>query len=209
MKNEELIDLRVLKTQHKIKKAFNNLLVHIGYDMISITILCNHAKISRGTFYNQYPSLLGLYKETLKEYVVLFEPILNKKLIFEHTDNLSKQEYDELLKDLTVPIGKFKENESIMKALLEAKNHSLFINTIIEILHEMFPHDVDNLKVEHEKLLIPFDLALHYSINSIVIILYWWITKHNYLVKEEISEIIVNIIQKLPTNLKLETSAIR
>ena len=75
-------DLRVVKTIHGIKDAFESLICEKDYDKITVKELCALARINKKTFYHYYPTL--------------------DDLLIELQIELSS-EYVELVKDFTLP----------------------------------------------------------------------------------------------------------
>ena len=65
MKNK--IDLRVLKTEESIKKAFKDMLLEMPYEKITIKELCDRAVINRKTFYLHYDSIEDVLEEFQEE----------------------------------------------------------------------------------------------------------------------------------------------
>lgn len=60
-------DLRVIKTLGLIKDSFLKLVSEINYDELTVSALCEYAKISRKTFYTYYPSLDAIFEEVLED----------------------------------------------------------------------------------------------------------------------------------------------
>lgn len=61
------IDLRIQKTKEALHESLINLLKERALDAISITELCQAAKINRGTFYQHYGKVEDLFEEYFKE----------------------------------------------------------------------------------------------------------------------------------------------
>ena len=66
-------DLRVQKTLECIKTVFEEMLLEMDYEKITVTTLCTRAKINRKTFYRYYPTiddlLHALQLEFSKDYI--------------------------------------------------------------------------------------------------------------------------------------------
>ena len=54
-------DLRVVKTEKSIKKAFSKLILEKPLDKITVTELASLAEINKGTFYLHYADIYALY----------------------------------------------------------------------------------------------------------------------------------------------------
>lgn len=62
-------DLRVLKTLELIRATFRNLIVETSFDELTVSELCQRARIGRKTFYTYYKSLDALFEEILESLV--------------------------------------------------------------------------------------------------------------------------------------------
>lgn len=60
-------DLRVQKTMEAIDRAFSELLLETEYERISVTALCERARINKKTFYRYYRTLDALLQEMLEK----------------------------------------------------------------------------------------------------------------------------------------------
>ncbi len=63
------MDLRVQKTLALIRNSFLKLVSEMNYDDLTVSALCNYAKIGRKTFYTYYDSLDAIFEETLENFV--------------------------------------------------------------------------------------------------------------------------------------------
>lgn len=61
-------DLRVQKTVNFIRQTFTDMLLVKDYDKITVTALCQSAKINKKTFYRYYDDLNALLLEFLEEF---------------------------------------------------------------------------------------------------------------------------------------------
>ncbi len=60
-------DLRIQKTMTAIKESFEELICEKEYNEITVTELCQRAKINKKTFYHYYPALDDLLGEMQME----------------------------------------------------------------------------------------------------------------------------------------------
>ena len=60
-------DLRIQKTMSAIKESFEALICEKEYNEITVTELCQRAKINKKTFYHYYPTLDDLLREMQME----------------------------------------------------------------------------------------------------------------------------------------------
>lgn len=63
-------DLRVQKTIDAIHRAFEEMMLELDYSKITVTALCERARINKKTFYRYYPTLDDLLEEVEKTYAV-------------------------------------------------------------------------------------------------------------------------------------------
>lgn len=69
LKNEKYLDVRIVKSRKKIKKAMIQLMSRENYSAITINDIVKYADVNRGTFYNHYDSKEELLNEIMDEIV--------------------------------------------------------------------------------------------------------------------------------------------
>lgn len=62
-------DLRVEKTIDAIQAAFKSMMLETGFDKITVTALCERARVNKKTFYRYYPTIEYLLAEVQQLYV--------------------------------------------------------------------------------------------------------------------------------------------
>ena len=80
-------DLRVIKTIEAIKQSFETLICEKDYEKITVTELCEKARINKKTFYHYYSTLDDLLSEMQAE---LTEGFINKVKDYTLPDDLEK-----------------------------------------------------------------------------------------------------------------------
>ena len=80
-------DLRVIKTIEAIKQSFETLICEKNYEKITVTELCEKARINKKTFYHYYPTLDDLLSEMQAE---LTEGFINQVKDYTLPDDLEK-----------------------------------------------------------------------------------------------------------------------
>lgn len=83
-------DLRILKTKEALHESLIFLLKERPLDAISITELCQTAKINRGTFYQHYGKVEDLFEEYFKEIMKDLEESYQEP--YRHTSRLEATE---------------------------------------------------------------------------------------------------------------------
>ena len=81
------VDLRVIKTETAIKKAFKDLLIEMPYEKITIKELCEKAVINRKTFYLHYNSIDDVLEQFQEE---LAAEYFDRIKDFDHIANVEK-----------------------------------------------------------------------------------------------------------------------
>lgn len=66
------LDKRILKTKKSLKEALIKLLQEKNFDAIKTTEICDHALVSRNTFYNYYADKYALLEDCFKDYEEIF-----------------------------------------------------------------------------------------------------------------------------------------
>ena len=74
---ENITDIRIVKSKEKIKNALINLLNKYNFDEISVKDICKFAEISRGTFYLHYHDKNDLVLKYQKSVMVYAKNILS------------------------------------------------------------------------------------------------------------------------------------
>lgn len=80
-------DLRVIKTIEAIKHSFEVLICEKDYEKITVTELCERARINKKTFYHYYPTLDDLLAEIQAE---LTEQFINQVKAYKLPEELAK-----------------------------------------------------------------------------------------------------------------------
>ena len=68
MESVNYSDLRVQKTLAVIQAAFESMMLEYPYNKITVTALCERARINKKTFYRYYSTLDDLLEETEKRF---------------------------------------------------------------------------------------------------------------------------------------------
>lgn len=66
------LDKRILKTKKALKEALFSLLKKKDFDSVKITEICEHALVSRNTFYNYYADKYALLEDCFADYEETF-----------------------------------------------------------------------------------------------------------------------------------------
>lgn len=91
MRSDGTADLRVQKTMDAIHSAFAAMIAEMDYEKITVTELCNRAKINKKTFYRYYPTLDDLLRELQSEMSQEYAARVAKYKLPEELDKVNRE----------------------------------------------------------------------------------------------------------------------
>lgn len=83
-------DLRIQKTMAAIKKSFEALICEKEFSKITVTELCQRAKINKKTFYHYYPTLDDLLAEMQMELVTQYIDLVKNYRLPEDAEQVNR-----------------------------------------------------------------------------------------------------------------------
>jgi len=179
MKNK--IDLRVLKTEESIKKAFKDMLLEMPYEKITVKELCERAIINRKTFYLHYDSIEDVLEEFQEEQSCEY---FDKIKDFDHI-----KEVDKLIKvffEFSQEQGKFYE-------IIHCNSHYDYIHK--KQTNKISIKSQDNFgsikKFDEDKQ----NIILSYLNSGILGSYRQWVSDGKKIPVEEIIEITINLVK--------------
>lgn len=127
MKDLTKVDKRVLNTKETITRVFSELLKEKSIDEISVTEICQKAKINRGTFYSHYKDPYDLRLKIQDTFLNKFKSNFAPLLFTRSTENLTNF-------DLIYSIILFlKTNKETVDIIVDRNGRDqLFLNEIIK-----------------------------------------------------------------------------
>lgn len=135
-------DLRVSKTKEALREALLLLLKQKSLDSISVTELCQMAKVNRGTFYAHYGQVENLFEEYFK---TIMEDLADSyQEPYKHVQNL-------LSKDL---------NPATIRIFHHIENYQTFYRIVFS---KTVPLSYYYLLFDHVQALIKNDISEHYN----------------------------------------------
>ena len=137
-------DRRILKTKQKLKTALMELLQTKTFDEMTVTELCQKAKMSRITFYTHYQDKYDLLEAMLQE---LFEEASQD---FDHLQAANNQEGDPkktYSNMLDCILNLFATYQGFLSQASQRKNPYLYYSFYQRIFHRVF----DCIEAEREK----------------------------------------------------------
>lgn len=201
METKEKLDLRTRRTLKKIDTHFKRLMHLVGFENISVVMLMNHTRYSRTTFYSYYTDMIDLYNRHVKEFVNHFVFLLDEELIFSIDGEVSDEYRKTMNNNLAKGLNHIREESDFVKSLIEANNHQLFQQSILHILEESYPTELNPVIAHKEKLKHPMSLVLNFTVNIIVSTIYWWLSNENSVDEMTLAETLSELILHLPFEL--------
>lgn len=157
------VDLRIQKTQQLIRSAFISLLIEVGFEKITVSALCQKARINRATFYRHYTDKYELADRVLDSLLsepfaevrssLANDPLAGWQLLFEH----------------------IAEYAAFYQALLGEKGIPRFVTYLQNTVEERMCDYFTQLGVETAQLDIPFRLSIRYLAAGQIGIIKWWL----------------------------------
>ena len=103
------VDVRIVKTKERLRRALLDLLAERGLEEISISEVCDQAGVNRNTFYSHYPSVKALLEEIEAHFL---EELIN-------TVTISAESVNSVKGLLSLILSKVRENlRSILNIFL-------------------------------------------------------------------------------------------
>ena len=115
------VDVRIIKTKERLKRALLDLLAERGLDEISISEVCDKAGVNRNTFYSHYLSV----KELLEEIEAQFLEDLMGAI------NISADSIRSVSGLLSLILGKVRENSDMCTLIFSEHGDRTFLRSIL------------------------------------------------------------------------------
>ena len=115
------VDVRIVKTKERLRRALLDLMVDRGLDEISISEVCDKAGVNRNTFYSHYTSL----KSLLEEIEAQFLEELIKAI------NISSESVNSVKGLLSLILEKVRENRDMCLLIFSVHGDKNFLRSIL------------------------------------------------------------------------------
>lgn len=182
--DENITDIRIVKSKEKIKFALINLLNKYSFDEISVKDICRFAEISRGTFYLHYQDKYDLVSKYQKSVMV-------------HAKKHFKSHKYESKRDFIAQAISFWESEGELLLLLLSSRGSSEIQQLVKLLLQkhmelnLLPFIThENMSQKDERYFLVF------LSNAVLGVLQEWVDND----KQETPNELTDIIDKITTN---------
>ena len=127
------VDVRIVKTKERLKRALLDLLESRGLDEISISEVCDRAGVNRNTFYSHYQSVKALLEEVEAQFL---EELIN-------AINISTDSISSVQGLMGLILSKVKENSDMCTLLFSDHGDRNFLRSI---LLYFLPNAISNWK---------------------------------------------------------------
>ncbi|MFV0560413.1 MAG: TetR/AcrR family transcriptional regulator [Enterococcus sp.] len=187
-------NLRVLKTQKSIKKAFFKLMKEKGFEHVTVKDIVNYAQINRGTFYLHYTDKYALL-ETVKQ--ELLDSLLDviKKTPYRQLQS-SEIDWDEFNNSFK-QFAQFVSEHGEVFALLQSENGDpSFSKKFYEMTEAVWQkHHITS------QLSIPKNYALTGLISLTSSLMLEWVNTGFKETPDEFVQILAKIVRGIPSNI--------
>ena len=125
------VDVRIVKTKERLRRALLDLLAERGLEEISISEVCDQAGVNRNTFYSHYPSVKALLEEIEAHFL---EELIN-------TVTISAESVNSVKGLLSLILSKVRENRDMCILIFSDHGDKNFLRSILNIF---LPNAVEN-----------------------------------------------------------------
>lgn len=175
-------DLRVVRTNESIRKAFYELIQEMGYESITIQNIADRARVNRNTFYLHYQDKPDLLDKCMDE---LLQEVRNTIVLC--PVNMRPFNIFKLETVMQAMLEHISHNTSYYHAMLIGENRIyLFRSKMESIIRDKLNEGWSSTQ-ETSTLTISKELLLEYLVSSFMGIIIWWIENNLPLSVKEVS----------------------
>ena len=175
------LDIRIIKTNKAIIKAFADLLIEKDFKKITVQEICEKALVNRGTFYAHFEDKYQLLMQALYDKM---SAIANATL--KVTPSNSILDYYKTLCSISINYLYTNEADSRMKL-----KHT-DINLVFESMHSFLLSNITRLideKISDKRTLpIPINIFIEFFAGGLVALIKWWLISDVKLSKAELEK---------------------
>ncbi len=156
------VDVRIVKTKERLKRALLDILKEKRLDSITISEICSKSSVNRNTFYSHYQSVKDLLDETDAQFL---EMILSKI----HVDSESMRNASETIEKVLECV---KENAEVSELLFSENGNKNFMRNLFGFV---LPSAIENwskdFNIEEEKA----KKLYYFIIGGVVYVIEQWV----------------------------------
>ncbi len=115
-------DLRIIRTDRRIRETFLQLIDEVGFDAVTIKLLTDRAEVNRGTFYHHYADKYELLERMTNEIFEKIEATFEREIPFVLINKTEDSPYRRIIPFLTF----LYEHRTLMRILLSPVSDGCF-----------------------------------------------------------------------------------
>lgn len=183
-------DLRVIRTDRRIRETFLQLIDEVGFDAVTIKLLTDRAEVNRGTFYHHYADKYELLERMTNEIFEKIEATFEREIPFVLINQKEDSPYRRIIPFLIF----LYENRTLMRILLSPTSDGMFRKRVRDYMQQIL---FSGLHEQGERL-VPEDYLIAYLSAAHLGVIESWLSHPNETTPEEIARIIFTISMEGP-----------
>jgi AcrR family transcriptional regulator len=164
-------DRRIQRTRQTINEAFLHLILHKGFDDITIKDITDRANVNRTTFYAHYMDKYDLMDKMMEEKLGKLSALLREQLNNDEDVPADSETGDPYFIVLFEHIA---ENEQHYRIILTHSQSQSYLAQMNTVIRDSIYNRILQIGPEH-KLLVPMDLLLDYMSTALLGIARKWL----------------------------------
>ncbi|EZP61151.1 TetR/AcrR family transcriptional regulator [Exiguobacterium acetylicum] len=183
-------DLRIIRTDRRIRETFLQLIDEVGFDAVTIKLLTDRAEVNRGTFYHHYADKYELLERMTNEIFEKIEATFEREIPFVLINKTEDSPYRRIIPFLIF----LYENRTLMRILLSPTSDGMFRKRVRDYMQQIL---FSGLHEQGERL-VPEDYLIAYLSAAHLGVIESWLSHPNETTPEEIARIIFTISMEGP-----------
>ncbi|HCV52594.1 MAG TPA: TetR/AcrR family transcriptional regulator [Exiguobacterium sp.] len=183
-------DLRVIRTDRRIRETFLQLIDEVGFDAVTIKLLTDRAEVNRGTFYHHYADKYELLERMTNEIFEKIEATFEREIPFVLINQKENSPYRRIIPFLIF----LYENRTLMRILLSPTSDGMFRNRVRNYMQQILFLGLP----EQGERLVPENYLIAYLLAAHLGVIESWLRHPNETSPEEIARIIFTISMEGP-----------
>jgi len=183
-------DLRIIRTDRRIRETFLQLIDEVGFDAVTIKLLTDRAEVNRGTFYHHYADKYELLERMTNEIFEKIEATFEREIPFVLINKTEDSPYRRIIPFLIF----LYENRTLMRILLSPTSDGMFRKRVRDYMQQIL---FSGLHEQGERL-VPEDYLVAYLSAAHLGVIESWLSHPNETTPEEIARIIFTISMEGP-----------
>lgn len=182
----EKTDLRIIKSQKAIKKAFLELIREKGYANITITDIAKKAMINRKTFYIHYETKEILYNNIVDDFLEILSPALDS---IQYLKGISQR------KHIITLLLQVKEHKDVFNILYNDSTNTEFINKLkLKFNYDLISKAHVDKKTKYTH--FTFELLSEAYFSLFMTFVQWWVNSSDDVSANEVVDMIIEFFSK-------------